>query len=385
MVMNENKIIENIVERTRMKIAISKFNEEEKNNMKTSNKMSKTAATILIVLGLGTGIVYATTNLYDKIWKEPESFTYEEMLSEMPPAEVTEEEKKELITEKEAEEKGLEILEKLGYKNQTINRVELKRGYSDEVTSYYMIKTKWGYEEGLMVQLDANGGDFIAFNDMDLKYKHLQTQILTDEEIAKVATDIYEKLGIEKGKYEYPETKVEEIYFENQKDKLLGANFYKYYDGIKNKYESFNVSFLVVDGKIFLNSILLSSDNTYQKNPLVITEEEAVNIAKNKEQEFSPFEITKVTSDLSIEKMNAFIYQIENNKYDVTNTNEEETYYKTENIARKVWKIKIEHNIDMKDYRKETNKYVKEGMNKIYFIDATTGEIIGGTHTLFED
>lgn len=382
--MNENKTIENIIERTRMKIAISKFNEVEK-NMKRLNKITNVAATVLIVLGVGTGIVYATTNLYEKIWKEPKSYTYEEKMNNLPSIEVTEEEKKNLITEEEAKEKGLEILEKLGYKNQNINRIELKRGYSEEVASYYMVKTKWGYEEGLMVQLNADGGDFIAFNDMDLKYKHLQTQILADEEIAKVAKSIYERLGIEEGKYELAETKVEEVYFEDQANKLLGARFYKNYDGIENRYELFSVSFLVVDDKVILNSILLNEDNTYQKNPLVITEEEAINITKKKEQEFSPFEVTNITSNLSIEKMNAFIYQIENDKYDVTNNMENEMYYETDDITRKVWKIRIEHNVDMKDYAKEINKYIKEGMDKIYFIDATTGEIIGGTHTLFED
>ena len=135
----------------------------------------------------------------------------------------------------------------------------------------------------------------------------------------------------------------------------------------------------LLDEQILLNTILLNKDSSYQKNPLVITEEEAINIAKSKEVEFSPFEITNIKSDLSIEKMNAFIYQIENDKYDVTSNMENETYYKTENIARKVWKIKVEHNVDVRNYSDDHNKYIKEGMNKIYFIDATTGEIIGGS------
>ena len=103
------------------------------------NKITKSVATILIVLGLGTGVVFATTNLYEKIWKEPKSYTEEEMINKLPPTELTE--KEELISEDEA--KDLEILEKLGYKNQTINRIELKRGYDETVDSYYMVKTKW--------------------------------------------------------------------------------------------------------------------------------------------------------------------------------------------------------------------------------------------------
>lgn len=381
--MNENKIIENIIQKAQMKIAVSEFKKEEK-TMTKMNKITKSVATILVVLGLGTGVVFATTNLYEKIWKEPRSYTQEEMINELPPEEITEEEKKELISEEEAKVKAIEILEKLGYKNQTINRIELKRGYDEGVDSYYMIKTKWGYEEGLMVQLNAKGGGFIAFNDMDLKYKHLDTQVLEDEEIAKVVRDIYSKLGIEEGEYNLSKTNIQDYSFENQINKLLGANFYKYYDGVANKNESFNVYFMYVNGQVYLLSVSINKDNTYQNNPVVITEEEAINIAKNKEQELSPNEITNIVSNLSIEKMNAFIYQLENNKYDVTGTMEDETYYKTENITRTVWKIKIEHNAEWKDYMNH-NQYVKEGMNKYYYVDATTGEIIGGDQGYFEN
>ena len=381
--MNENKIIENIIEKSQMKIAVSEFKEEE-NTMPKMNKITKSVATILVVLGLGTGVVFATTNLYEKIWKEPKSYTEEEMINELPPAEVTEEEKKELISEDEAKEKGIEILEKLGYGNQRIIRIELKRGYDEDVDSYYMVKTKWGYEEGLMVQLNAKGGEFIAFNDMDLKYRHLDSQVLDDEEIAKVVTDIYNKLGFEENKYILSETTVQDYCFQNQSNKLLSANFYKHYDDIANKNESFSVSFMSYNGQIYLDSISINNDNTFQNNPVVITEEEAINIAKNKEQELSPNEITNITSRLSIEKMNAFIYQLENDKYDVTGTMEDETYYKTENITRKVWKIKVEHNAEWKDYM-DHNQYVKEGMNKYYYVDATTGEIIGGNQAYFEE
>ena len=78
--MNENKIIKNIIKKSQMKIAVSKFTEEEK-SMPKINKISKSVATILVVLGLGTGIVYATTNIYEKIWKEPKSYTHEEMIN----------------------------------------------------------------------------------------------------------------------------------------------------------------------------------------------------------------------------------------------------------------------------------------------------------------
>jgi hypothetical protein len=372
-------------DKVKFKIAISKIKEENDVAMKNRTRnLFKAIITAIAGIILGSGVVFAGTKVYEKIWKEPESYTYEEMVNALPSAEISEEEKKDLISEDEAKEKGLEILEKLGYENQTINRIELKRGYSEDTTSYYMIKTKWGYEEGLTVEIDANSGEFLAFNDMDLKYKHLQSEILTDEEIAKIATNVYNQLGF-KGEYKLSDTKAEDYYFENQASKVLGAKFYKYYDGIKNKYEQFSVSFIAVDGEVKLNSVLLSKDTTYQKNPLVISEEEAINTVKSKEQEFSPLEITNITSELSIEKMNTFIYLLENDKYDITaNNTEDEIYYKTDDIARKVWKIKIEHNVSIREYANDYNKYVKEGMDKVYYVDATTGEIIGGENRLFD-
>jgi hypothetical protein len=219
---------------------------------------------------------------------------------------------------------------------------------------------------------------------MDLKYKHLQSEILTDEEISKIATDIYNQLELKEGEYKLSDIEVEDYYFENQASKLLGAKFYKYYDGIKNRYEQISISFIVVDGKVILNSVLLNKDTTYQKNPLVISEEEAINIVKSKEQEFSPLEITNITSELSIEKMNTFIYLLENDKYDITANMEEQVHYKTDDISRKVWKIKIEHNVPMREYADDYNKYVKEGMDKIYYIDTTTGEIIGGKSAMLQ-
>ena len=370
-----------LYEQFKNNIAISKFKEENDIVMESkTKKLFKTIATTLAGILISTGVVFAGTVVYEnieKIWKEPQSYSYDEMIADIP-QEITEEEKKEVINEDEAKNIAIDILNKLGYENQTINRIELKRGYADDIPSYYMVKTKWGYEEGLMVQLNANGGDFIAFDDMDLKYKHLATEKLSDNEISKIASEYYQKIGLDENLYELAETKTNDYYFQNQSSDLLSASFYKYYNGIANKYESFNVSFISVNGKIMLNSILINIDNSFQNNEVIISKDEALNIAKNKEKEFSSYDITNTDVELSIEKMNTFIYRIENNDFDQSKDMEEQTYYKTDNITRKVWKVKIEHGFLMKDFGTDYNKYIKEGMSKYYFIDATTGEIIGG-------
>ena len=361
----------------KLKIAISKIKEENDIVMESkTRKVLKTIGAVIAGVVLSTGVVFAGTKVYESIWKEPQKITADEMKNELPPENITDEEKKELITEEEAKEKGLEILNKLGYENQTINRIELKRGYDEDITSYYMIKTKYGYEEGLMVQINAQNGNFIYFADMDLKYKHLKTQKLSDDEIAKVAQNVYNELEIEENEYKLADTSIDNYYFENQSNDLLGANFYKYYDGVANKYESFSVSFLSVNDDIFLNTVQIGEDKSFQNNEVIISKEDAIEIAKNKEKEFSNYDITNVKCELSIEKMNSFIYQIENNAFDVTKSPDEQDYYKTDDVARKVWQVKVEHNLDIIDG--DLNKYIKEKMDKYYYIDATTGEIIGG-------
>ena len=372
---NKNKV--------KLKIAISKIKEENDVVMENKTKnILKTTSTIIAGIILGTGVVFAGTKVYEKIWKEPQKYTHNEIANQLPPPEITEEEKTELITEEEAKAKGIEILNKLGYENQNINKIELKRGYDDDLASYYMIKTKLGYEEGLMVQLNAKDGSFEYFGDMDLKYKHLPTQKISNEEISKIATNIYEKLGIN-NEYKLTETKINDYYFENQSSDLIQASFNKYYENIANKYESLDITFLVSENKMYLNTIRVCKDNSYEKNDLIISKEEAITIAQNKEKEFSNYNITNINAELSIEKMNSFIYQIENNLYDITKSSTEQEYYKTENRTRKVWKIKIEHGLKIQDFREDMNKYIKEGMSKYYYIDASTGEIIGGEADLF--
>lgn len=120
----------------------------------------------------------------------------------------------------------------------------------------------------------------------------------------------------------------------------------------------------------------MKNEDNYEKNPIVISKEEAIEIAKNKENEFSNIRISNVSAELSIEKMNIFIYCLENN---VTN---EKGELKTTDTTRNVWVVNIEHdkNTIPKDGNIET---VKKFYNKKYFVDATTGEIIGGEESEF--
>ncbi len=68
------------------------------------------------------------------------------------------------------------------------------------------------------------------------------------------------------------------------------------------------------------------------------------------------------------ESINSISNNVSNNNDNITNIQStDNTYgYRTENLVRKVWRVEIEYNNDLfKDL-------------EAYFVDCTTGEILGG-------
>ena len=131
------------------------------------------------------------------------------------------------------------------------------------------------------------------------------------------------------------------------------------------------------DNKIEISSIIETSDGTYDNNPTIITQDEATQIAINKEKELTSREIESTSSEIGIRKMNSYIYQLENN---IDNTNGDSrnkaNTIATELKIRKVWIITVKHD---KAFKKNMSdlEYLRQ-TNKEYYIDITTGEIIGG-------
>ena len=67
---NEN--LDKIMKKSRMKIAVSKF-EEEEHTMPKRNLL-KMVATFALTIGMTVGLVYAGNTVYEKIWKEPKAY-----------------------------------------------------------------------------------------------------------------------------------------------------------------------------------------------------------------------------------------------------------------------------------------------------------------------
>lgn len=349
------------------------------NNKLKECKIYKLVITICSTIILTTGFTFAGYTIYEKIWKEPKKYTtHDEFVNSLPPQEISEEEKRTLINEERAKKIAIEFMEKLGYGEQNINRIELKRGYDKSTNSYFMVKTKYDYEEGLMVLINAENGKVFYFNDIDLKYKELNQENISEEKAKRIALDTKEILGLNESEYELYSIKQEQSNFENKIKKIWGVTFLKKEGEIYNKYASISISFIVVNNKVLYDTINIGNNSEDINNPIVIEEQYAIEIAKEKEREFTDVEISGVVAEISIEKMNTFIYQLENEIYN-TDPDSGGTYLDIQNKTRKVWKVLIKH--DKKEDESmysNYNQYIKTNYNKEYYIDVTTGEIIGG-------
>ena len=218
--------------------------------------------------------------------------------------------------------------------------------------------------------LDATNGNFISFgSDLDIQAQNYRT---SREEAKNIARILYKKLGFEEGSYDL--TNIVANNKDNEIDSWFWtATFTKKYNNVINKYQSISISFIPEINKII---ILQKIDYPFENNDIVLTKEEAIQIAKNKNLQLfndNNYE-NKINIDcnLSIEKMNSTIYSLENNieeNFKFTNANGETvsgSKYFNQNIVRNVYLVKLSY--------ENSNKIIE------YFIDTTTGEIIGGNY-----
>lgn len=336
--------------------------------------MMKILTTVCASLFLTTSVVFAGYSIYERVWKEPIKETYEEQ-EQNALKEISEEEKIGLITEEEAINKVKELIEKLGYKELEIIDVNLVRDYEKNNIFYYEVTTNSTENHECIFSIEASTGELNKFMDNKLKYKNIESDDLSENEIINIANNIYKKMGIKIDDYEVLKIEKNKHYFESYINDLWTVSYGKKYDGVADYSDMFQVTFAINDGKVEIESLSTGLENLFQNNDIEITEEEAIEIAENKEKEFSNLEISKTTAELGIEKMNLFIYGLENF---AENKNE----YKIDDISRRVWIVRIEHKKEgkSKDYSWEG---IRKEWNKKYYVDATTGEIIGGDEIEF--
>ena len=328
------------------------------------DEMSKLSKIVVIVLCLFliSGIVYAATYYITNVWKEPVKFNYEEEVI------VTENDKQEALAEEVAITKAKEILEKLGYEDITFKEAELVK-YPDRS------EMRWDmmFENGVAVDLDAYTGRFKGFSDTsidDMKVK----STFNKEQAEEAVKEMYNELNLGYGE-EYILVEMDKVLIEDESP-LWRAYFCKIYDGIINNYESIRLTIIPETKQLWGLNVF---DYKTENNPQKIDKNTAIQIAKTKAKEIrnGNEDIKEILAELTFEKMNPFIYSLE--QYIEKQETEEQgtkiqttddiVSYRTEQLVRKVWSVRIKYN----------NEEFADEMK--FYVDAEAGEIIGGDAT----
>lgn len=343
-----------------------------KKEKKKNNYFLKLITSTVCIATICTTVMATTYTIYKNVWQEPHSSNIEQELSNVK-KEISEEEKINFITEETAIEKSKNILNKLGYENTQINNIELIRGYDNNYSCHYNL-----YSNDIFISLNPLNGNLEYFGDNSINNKIIKNDNISKEEIEEIATGIYNNLEIfkEDENYEIVNTQKSKMVSGKIINDFWQVSFGKIFNGNYDKNSVSTICFTISNNKIMISSITGLRKSDFENNPIIISKNDAIKIATNKEKEFSNLKISNINAKLSIEKMNIFIYCLENN---LTNENGD---IKIIDKSRNVWVVNIEH--EKNKIPKDTKiEEVKKLYNKKYFIDATTGEIIGGEQSEF--
>lgn len=354
------------------KIAISKIKEENDIVMekKKTRSILKTVVTTVLGIILSAGFVFAGTTVYEKVWKTPEkiqlsSGDYEEITK------ITEESKKENMSEEEAKKVAIEKLNQIGFNSNIVGTNHYKE--MDSTKIMYRFDTEDNYE----ISIDGRTGEFFDIWDNN---KNIQdtSKYMTEKQAKELSNKYYKLFGYKDGEYEI--TNVQSV---NNEGRDTGSGFRmtvtynKKYGEIYNPYEYVAIT---VESKN-MNLAMFRVENTpFDNNEVTITEQEAINIALKEDEKIKTNKVASTKVKLMVVKMNADAYdRINDTKkhYEAMQTPnypiEERNYYKIDDKVRKAWVVVLNYEDNFDDVVK---RYTEGAYS--YFVDATTGEIIGG-------
>ena len=357
--------LDKIMKISRMKIAVSKF-EEEEHTMPKRNLL-KMVATFVLTIGMTFGLVYAGNVVYEKIWKEPEAYKISQ--------EITEEEKAQCISETEAEEIAKAYLKKIGYTDESIGSIGLYKESLSQENIWSM-----GSELGT-IRIDANTGKLKSVS-MPVREGSIPYNYgINREEARRVAYELLEKYKPIGDTGEYELVSLKRNAGKDEEAYIWYAEFYKKYGDLYNASERIRVGWIPTSNILYCLDI---EQNTYENNEEKISKEEAIQIAKEKDEQIETTRETQgIKAEIRIKQMNEEVYLREKLKEDYGSImlnmektedgmyryKEDAVFYKTEERVRKVWCVVITYNPEESGYLPAFT----------YYVDSTTGEIIGGS------
>ena len=352
------------------------LNDEKKKYRLSIKNIVLIIARVFAVIFITSGVVFATTKIYENIWKEPEKV---ESFYGISGEYIENEEygiwhskdidisKENAITKDEARIKFNEILKKFGYENEKIKSIELIDNPSDD-SLFYRATT----ENKFLLDIDAKDTrNFKIFT--DVAYKDINNYRGTEEQIKNIAMDFCQKYGYDLSKYTHMEIKYND---ENSKDaNIWSIKYNKEYNGVVNIYEEITIGIIPEINELYY---FIYTDKAPENTEIVIEEQKAKEIALAKEKKLNiGYNIKNIETKLDIVKINGYAYLRENDfeHYYKSRTIplypiEELKYYRVEEKIRQVWRVRLEF--------EKSKKLSYEEDSFTYFIDITTGEIVGG-------
>ena len=365
----------------RLKIAISKMKEE--NDIVIENKTKnifKIVSTAVAGIVLSTGIVFAGPKIYEKIWKEPKKI---EIVTDV----LTPEAQKENISEEEAKQIAMNKLKEIGFNTNIIKINHYKEIDSNKIMYRFIT------EDDYSISIDGQKATFFEIWNESKKLEQIDNKFfgygsgknvgseyfMNKDKAIEVANKYYKLFGFKEGEYEV--TKVSSFNSEGDEKAETGYKFdityHKKYGDTYNPYEYVEIQVYAKDEMLWM---VRTENIPYDNNPTKITKEQAIQIALEIDKKVENKEIIETKAEEMIVNMNAQAYYRLTDKekfYKEMSTvdypTEERVYYQMEDKIRNAWVVVITYVDDWEDV---VTRYTRGQFS--YFIDATTGEIIGG-------
>ncbi len=317
-----------------------------------------------------SGVVFASSKIIENIWKNPEKVN--------PNYEITDETRKKNITIDEAKEIAINKLEEVGFNSNIIKQEERKTYNNDNID--YLFITENEYE----VTIKGSSGKFFAIRNCK-EFKQDENKAYTLEEAKEIADKYFKQFGFDKDGFEFTKVQVDvgpdvkkggeqtrgnrlEVIYNKKYDNQINSN--QYVDiildtGLEDSFES-----------------IITKNEPFENNEYIITKEEAISKAQEYDKNITDMIIVETKAEKKIVKMNDKAYSrmqnykefyepMQNENFD----NSKRNYYAVDEKLRNAWVVVLKY--DDKYFTDDVVKRYTEGAFT-YYVDATTGEIIGG-------
>ena len=247
--------------------------------------------------------------------------------------------------------------------------------------NFYDVIKNLKYEERIIV---------VLYYMEDYSVKEIKDILKMNENTIDFAEKIKNALNL-KDKYKLDSiNEISSFSESNDEKKVWYAKFNQYNNEIDNPNIYLDMYFYVKDNSMRIEQILCFNNvvqfgYNYDNNEIKISKDDALKIALDKNKEISNLPIKTTEVSLEVRDMNAFVYAQENSNgvsdeiayFESEENSSIESYdkYEDSHLLRNVWNVKVVYEIESKD---NVNTW-KENFCRNYYIDATTGEVIGGS------